>query len=391
MRSSVRKTLTSALQKKESPLFLSKNKNEIYKYLSKRGFDVKKEEIEEFLEGQQSSGLVIRNDSERLKRETSRAMILAPDFFYWMHGDLAFFSKYRQYGTDATKMILLLIDSLSLMTFLAPLKSTRAKDVIAAFEFVFYNSDYLPERFKRFSSDYGQEFGSNLFLSFLKMHGIKSNPIPPRRLERKGKGSVFAEQAIRTAKMMIERSLQNDESSGVMKWPERLLAVQKIMNSRGRAVFNGYSSKDMINQNPKQVAMMKHSHRIKSRKYLKKNLRNPMNIELYCVVKVQKNSAKENLGFKESHGSFGDRYYIVLQRFNYDGLFYFLLGNVYSFAPVSEAKFSYYELKVFKNMTIGKARYLNCLGESAVRKNDGVYTYFTVEGSKKPYFTSKNV
>ena len=272
MRSSVRKTLTSALQKKESPLFLSKNKNEIHKYLSKRGFDVKKEEIEEFLEGQQSSGLVIRNDSERLKRETSRAMILAPDFFYWMHGDLAFFSKYRQYGTDATKMILLLIDSLSLMTFLAPLKSTRAKDVIAAFEFVFYNSDYLPERFKRFSSDYGQEFGSNLFLSFLKMHGIKSNPIPPRRLERKGKGSVFAEQAIRTAKMMIERSLQNDESSGVMKWPERLLAVQKIMNSRGRAVFNGYSSKDMINQNPKQVAMMKHSHRIKSRKYLKKNL-----------------------------------------------------------------------------------------------------------------------
>ena len=217
MRSSVRKTLTSALQKKESPLFLSKNKNEIHKYLSKRGFDVKKEEIEEFLEGQQSSGLVIRNDSERLKRETSRAMILAPDFFYWMHGDLAFFSKYRQYGTDATKMILLLIDSLSLMTFLAPLKSTRAKDVIAAFEFVFYNSDYLPERFKRFSSDYGQEFGSNLFLSFLKMHGIKSNPIPPRRLERKGKGSVFAEQAIRTAKMMIERSLQNDESSGAQR------------------------------------------------------------------------------------------------------------------------------------------------------------------------------
>lgn len=391
MRSIARETLTSALQKKESPLFLSKNKNEIHKYLTKRGFDVTKDEINEFLEGQKSSGLVIRNDSERVKREASRAMILAPDFFHWMHGDVAFFNKHRQYGSDSTKMILLLIDSLSLMTFLAPLKSTRAKDVIAAFEFVFHNSDYLPERFKRFSSDSGIEFGSSLFLSFLKMHGIKSNPIPPRRLERKGKGSVFAEQAIRTAKMMIERSLQNEESSGVMKWPERLLAVQKIMNSRGRAVFNGYSSKDMINQNPKQVLMMKYSHRIQSRKYLKKNLKNPMNIELYCVVKVQKNSAKENLGFKESHGSYGDRFYIVLQRFNYDGLFYFLLGNVHSLAPVSDAKFSYYELKVFKSMTIGKARYMNCLGENAVRKSDGVYTYFNVEGSKKPYFAVKHV
>ena len=388
MRSSARKTLTSALRKKESPLFLSKNKKEIHKYLTKRGFDVKKEEIEEFLEAEKSSGLVIRNDSERQKREVSRAMILAPDFFYWMHGDVAFFSKHRQYGNDSTKMILLLIDSLSLMTFLAPLKSTRAKDVIAAFEFVFHNSVYLPERFKRLSSDMGQEFGSIDFLNFLKMHGIKSNRIPPRRLERKGKGSVYAEQAIRMAKILVERSLQNDES---MKWPERLLAVQKIMNNRGRAVFNGYSSNDMINQNPKQVIMMKHSYRIQSRKYLKKNLKNPVNIELYCIVKVQKNTAKENLGFKESHGSFGDRFYIVLQRFQYDGVFYFLLGNVYSLAPVSDAKFSYYELKVFKNMTIGKARYMNCLGDSAVRKNDGVYTYFTVDGSKKPYFAVKNV
>ena len=90
MRSILRETLTSALRKKESPLFLSKNKNEIYKYLSKRGFDIKKDEIEEFLEGEKSSGLVIWNDSERMKREASRAMILAPDFFYWMHGELLF-------------------------------------------------------------------------------------------------------------------------------------------------------------------------------------------------------------------------------------------------------------------------------------------------------------
>ena len=47
----------------------------------------------------------------------SRAMVLAPDFFYWMHGDVAHLSKHRNYGNGSTKMILLLIDSLSLMTF----------------------------------------------------------------------------------------------------------------------------------------------------------------------------------------------------------------------------------------------------------------------------------
>ena len=390
MRTSVREILTSALKKEESPLFLSKNKKEIYKYLTKRGFDLKIEEIEEFLEAERSNNIVYRNDSERRKREVSRAMILAPDFFYWMHGDVAYTSKHRNYGNDSTKFILLLIDSLSLMTFLAPLKSTRSHDVISAFEFVFSNSDYLPGRIKRLSTDFGVEFRSSAVLSYLKKNGIRPNPIPPRRLERKGKGSPYAEQAIRMAKIYLNRSMDNDEKNGSMKWPERLLAVQKIMNNRGRAVFGGYSSSDMINQNPKHVQLLKHSYRISSRKYLKKNIANPLNIELYSIVKIQKYSAKENLGFKESHGSYGDRYYIVLKRFEHDFVNYFLLGNVHSLLPISNVQFSYYELKVFKHMTLGRARYMDCLGEAAVRRNDGAYTYFTVEGSEKPYYAVKN-
>ena len=386
MRPNVREILTSALRKKESPLYLSKNLKEIYKYLTKRGFDITKEEIRQFLDSEKSSGLVIRNDSERRKREVSRAMVLAPDFFYWMHGDVAHLSKHRNYGNGSTKMILLLIDSLSLMTFLAPLKSTRSNDVIVAFEFIFLNSVYLPERCKRFSSDFGVEFRSNAILMFLKKNGIKCDPIPPKRLDRKGKGSVYAEQAIRMAKMYLQRSMENDDSDGKMKWSERLLAVQKIMNTRGRAVFNGYSSLDMINQNPKQVQMMKHSRRIKSRKYLKQNIENPANIELYCIVKVQRYGPKENLGHKESYGSYGDRFYIVLQRFQHDFVNYFVLGNVHSLNVISDVKFSYHELKVYKDMSLGKARYMNCMGESAVRRKDGQYTYFTVEGSKKPYY-----
>ena len=69
MRPKIRKLLDSAIHEKNSPLFLSKNKKEIIEYFEKRGFDVEEREIVEYLQEERSSGLVIRNDSERKKKE----------------------------------------------------------------------------------------------------------------------------------------------------------------------------------------------------------------------------------------------------------------------------------------------------------------------------------
>ena len=68
MRPKIRKLLDSAIHVKNSPLFLSMNKEEIKKYFQKRGLDVEEREIDEYLQQERSSGLVIRNDSERKKK-----------------------------------------------------------------------------------------------------------------------------------------------------------------------------------------------------------------------------------------------------------------------------------------------------------------------------------
>ena len=180
MRAKIQKLLDSAIHEKNSPLFLSKNKKEIIEYFEKRGFDVEEREIVEYLQEERSSGLVIRNDSERKKKEVSRAMILAPNFFNWIFSDVLHLSKSRNYGKGSTKYILLIIDSLSLFTYLAPLKSTKADDLIFAFQSVFNRSPYLPQSCDRLSTDQGIEYLSKKSRSFFESNGIRLQPISPR-------------------------------------------------------------------------------------------------------------------------------------------------------------------------------------------------------------------
>ena len=88
MRSKVRQLLDSGLRDKSSPLFLSKNKTEIKKFFESRGFDIDEKEIDQYLQEERSNGILIRNDSERKKKEISRAMVLAPKFFSWVFSDV---------------------------------------------------------------------------------------------------------------------------------------------------------------------------------------------------------------------------------------------------------------------------------------------------------------
>ena len=171
MRPKVRKLLDSALREKSSPLFLSKNKTEIKKFFEKRGFDVEEREINEYLQEERSNGVVIRNDSERKKKEISRAMILAPNFFSWTYSDVLHLSKSRNYGKDSSKFVVLIVDSLSLFVYLAALKSTKADDLISAFKTIFSRSPYLPENCDRMSCDEGVEYLAKKSRNFFISHG----------------------------------------------------------------------------------------------------------------------------------------------------------------------------------------------------------------------------
>ena len=139
--------------------------------------------MNEYLQEERNNGVVIRNDSERKKKEISRAMILAPNFFSWIYSDVLHLSKSRFYGKDSTKYVVLVVDSLSLFTYLAPLKSTKADDLISAFQSIFSRSAYLPEQCDRLSSDEGIEYLAKKSRQFFLSHGIRLNPISSRRLD----------------------------------------------------------------------------------------------------------------------------------------------------------------------------------------------------------------
>lgn len=389
MRPKIRKLLDSAIHVKDSPLFLSKNKEEIKKYFEKRGLDVEEREIDEYLQQERSSGLVIRNDSERKKKEISRAMILAPNFFNWIFSDVLHLSKSRNYGKDSTKYILLLIDSLSLFTYLAPLKSTKADDVISAFNSVFIRSPYLPELCERLGTDEGIEYLSKKARSFFESNGISLQPISPRRLDRRSHGANFAEVSNRSLRSYIERLQLNDDTMN-LKWSEKLMAVEDIMNKKSRKVFQGQSSSDMLHQSPNYVRMLKYSRRVGSRKLLKKHIENPKNVLLFSIVKIQKYAPKEGLSFKESYSSFSSQFYIVLERHEHDHIFYFTVGSVFSLKPISKHRFSYYEMKVFSEISLAKARYYNCISEPLNKKIVGDHVYFNVKNSEKVFYASKN-
>ena len=389
MRPEVRKLLDSALRDKKSPLFLSKNKIEIKNFFEKRGLDVEDKELNEYLQEERNNGVVIRNDSERKKKEISRAMILAPNFFSWIYSDVLHLSKSRFYGKDSTKYVVLVVDSLSLFTYLAPLKSTKADDLISAFQSIFSRSAYLPEQCDRLSSDQGIEYLAKKSRQFFLSHGIRLNPISPRRLDRRSYGANFAEVLNRSLRSYIEKIQFNDEMKK-LSWNEKLLAVENIMNKKARAVFKGYSSADMLTQSPKYVQMLKFDRRLVSRKFLRNYIEKPKNIVLFSIVKIQKYKAKEGLGFKESYSSFSSQFYIVLERHEHDHVLYFSLGSVFSLKPVTNSKFSFYELKVYNEISLAKARYLNCLAEPLNKRTIGVYSYFNVKHCDKVFYASKN-
>ena len=119
-------------------------------------------------------------------------------------------------------------------------------------------------------------------------------------------------------------------------------------------------------------------------------MENPKNIVLFSIVKIQKYKAKEGLGFKESYSSFSSQFYIILERHEHDHLFYFTLGSVFTLQSVSHLKFSYNELKVYNDISLGKARYLNCLAEPLNKRDIGDYSYFNVKYCDKVFYASKN-
>ena len=388
MRIESRKVLKRAVSGKGSPLFLSKNAYEIGKYLKRKGFDVEQSEIREYLAEQKSSDIVIKNNSEKKISEVSRPVILPPNYFEWLNVDLCYLSRDRGYGSSSTRYILVLMCGLSLYTYYAPCSGTRSSFVIKSFQSIFDRSPFVPERSKKVWGDLGIEWRSAEISQFFKKNGLKFYGILPRRLERKGRGNVYAEQSIKLLRQFLE-SYQRDVGNDV-PFAQKLLEIETAVNSKPRSSLNGMSSRDALNEDPLHIRNIKASNRFRRRKSLRKNVISPAKLPLFAIVRVRKFAKKDGLGAKESHGSISRNYYCVIDVENYDHVDYHLLASVFNLKKVSDSKFSYAELKFYPEMTVPKARYYNVLNNSEIVKRDNNYVYMKPDYCDETFYAAKD-
>ena len=387
MRIESREILKRAISGRGSPLFLSKNSEEISRYLKKKGFDIEINEIKEYLAEQKSSSVIIKNNSEKRISEVSRPYILPPNFFEWMNVDLCVMSKNRGYGRGSTRYVMVLVCGLSLYTYYAPCYSTKSEAVIKSFSSIFNRSDNVPEKTKKIFGDKGVEWTANLVKSYLLQNGIKFCAIKPKRLERKGRGNVFCEVSIRLLRAYIER-YQLDVGNDVT-FAKKLLEIEDTVNSKARSSLNGLSSKEALTYDPKDIRNIKASNRFRRRKSLRNNMVNPAKFPLFTIVKVRKFMKKETFE-KESYSTLSTNYYCVIDVENYSFVNYHLLGSVFDLSPVSNSRFSYDELHSFSELSVAKARYLNVLHSSEVVKRDDVYIYLKPENCNETFYATKD-
>ena len=387
MRIESREVLKRAISGKGSPLFLSKNANDIRGYLKRKGFDIEISEIKEYLAEQKSGSVIIKNNSEKLISEVSRPYILPPSFFEWINVDLCVLSRNHGYGRGSTRYIMAIVCGLSLFTYFSPCHGKDSNSIIRCFKTVFDRSKYLPERAKKLFSDKGTEWTAGAVKDYLISNGIRSYALEPKRLERKGRGNVFAENSLRLMRAYLQR-YQLDVGNDV-SFAKKLIEIEKAVNSKARSSLGGISSEAALTYDPIHIRNIKAGNRFRRRKSLRKYVDKPKKLSLFSIVKVRRYGRKE-IFEKESYGALSKNYYCVIDVVNYGMVYYHLLGSVFDLSPVSDSKFSYAELQFYEELSFAKSRYLNVLHNSEVVSRDNVYIYLKPDYCKETFYATKN-
>lgn len=338
---SQKKILDGVIKDKRSVLYLSNNSNKIFKHLKEKGFLVPKSVIKGYILSEKNAPIIYKNRNEQKISQLSTPFIGRKKFFHSLHGDICVLSKNRSYFT-AQYLILLLIDALSNKVFLEKISSTSFKHVSAAMQRIFDRCKYLPQKGSVINYDAGVEITSKEMFKWLSNYGMKLNIIRPRGV-RGSKGSGVAEVMVRRFRSLLERYYGNQKSVHPLR--EVLPILESQMNREPQSVLQGLSANEALRHNPRYISMVKHSSRFRRRKYLKEQMIAEKVLPLYCIVRIVKFTKKIKFT-KESYGSLSDDCYIVISKKKNDFVTSYTLGSLYSFEPLFDCTFTYYELKV---------------------------------------------
>ena len=380
------KILESAVADETSETYMIKNAKKLHKLLWIKGIKIPIETIRSYLGTLKSAPINYNRNNERVISELSRPFVSKPAFFSDVHGDTLVLSKLRSYGSKSY-FVLVLCDYLSNYTYLESMYSTSFECVHKALMRIFSRSPYLPELCDQITFDQGTEVNNLGIKRFLISNGIKLNLIVPRG-PRGSKGSGLAEVTIRKARILIESIFRERKKPN--RLGDILPIVEKRMNNESLSCLDGLTSMESLRMDPRYVLMLKHSVRLRRRKYLKLEMTRGRMLPMYCIVRVRL-FKKKQLFRKEAYGNVSDNMYIITEKKVNDFVTYYRISNLFTLAPAFDCTFIYQELLRIP-ISYGFALYHETMNNpGAIVSRSATDITFKPEMSKLTYIATKKM
>ena len=334
--------LKKAWKNPKTKIYLSKNVDEIQKYLKQHGLRLERGEIQRFLNLERTDGVSYKNYGKKEISETSKSFVQRESFFANVHADLMVLSKKRIYGTNS-RLILVVVDQLSRWIFLRVCKTAKFVSQKRAWDSIFKS---LCDMGKNFAieccfHDGGPEFSSEEWKSYMKDKNVRDNLIR-RRAFRLSKNSPYAESAIRRVRHNLEKVMI--EKKEWENFSDLLEKVERMCNKQSLSSI-GMSATEALNHEPGYIVLVSESRKLKREKFRRREMNNNVEIRLKSVVKIKKNVDKEFSSVaKESYGHLSHMF-VVVGVDKSRAIWYYSIANLFTLEPMS-GSFSRAELVV---------------------------------------------
>ena len=368
--SDVFEELRGAWMDKNSSIFMTKNLKTLIEYCRDNGLDLKRGQLSQFLEEQNSSNIRNDNISERRISQLSKSFVTRGKFFSQLHGDIFYITKKNLFKT-AKKYVMVICCQLSRMVFLEALLTLRYESKKRAITSIF-------ERIKSmggnvgggtFFSDGGADFASSDIRALLSSYKMKSNVIKKRE-GRLSKGSAVCESRIRTVRKNLEMVVKEKNA---FSFEQQLRMAELACNSQVVSSI-GMSPFDALNMRPMDLAMISSDMKIRRNKYFRKELYEEQLLSVGTIVRIKFFVSKKfSSVVKESYGRLSV-YFIIIEIERQRPLSFYKLADIFTFQPL-HGTFSRAELLKVSISHIAACRKMQFSIKNVIKYDGGLVMY----------------
>lgn len=377
--------LERALNDSSSPVYKSNNWKSIQRYLKPKGIIIPKDDILRYLEKQKFSEVRYKNEGLQKVSQLGKQHATRAKFFSIMQADVLVLSKKKQYGTRI-KYVLGAICQLSRYIFLEPCYSLKFDAQKKAWDSIISRmKSVLPHaNIDTITCDSGVEFSNLSIKNYFKIHGIKLNLIALRPY-RMSRGAPAIESAWRRVRKHLEAFMLEKRKGS---FEETLKRVEKLCNTEYVGSME-MSPVEALRHTPMYVLLKSESLRLKKRKYLQRELENPIILEKYSVVQIKKFQEKQFISSRKESYMFLSPYFLITDVVKNTSLIRYKLSNVFTFKSLT-GTFSRAELRVAPISYVDVCAKLESDVFEVVRKTDQ-YVYYKIKNCDRIFVANINL